>query len=405
MRKRICSSLAGLLTGVVAAWPSGHAVAQTMPACSSLPNPLYLQIGDTQEPLIKNLGRKLRDSQVAPMTLVYITSGSCTNVDAISHGTKLTMNPLYVPSTAENAAWTPSMASVNCTIAAGGVNLDVANSNVFTSICTQTTIPTTIGQFYGGIQPYVFVVPTASDQIAITAEEAYFVFGFPNGGMVAPWTDEAQHMIRTTSKSTLLALAANINVPPAKWRGMMFDKSSQVVDAVSMDMTPEATIGILGAEVYDANRTKLKSLAFRAYGQKYAFWPDSTPSARDKQNTRDGHYTAWSPTVYMTAVDQSGVPTSTKAAYLIDLITNKTPTPTPDFEPLDVITSVGLVPACAMKVQRMREGGDLSQFSSDQPCGCYFESKVGTPSASCMACTTDTTCGAGKCRHGFCEAK
>jgi hypothetical protein len=375
-----------------------------MPNCSSLPNRLYLQIGDTQEPLIKNLGRKLRDSHVAPMTLIYVTSGSCTNVDVIAHGTKLTANPLYVPSTAEDPAWTPAAASKTCMLDPGGVNLDIANSNIFIDICPTNALPAGITQFYGGIQPYVFVVPSASTQTALTAEEAYFVFGFPNGGMVMPWTDETQHMIRTTSKSTLLALAANINVPAAKWKGMPFDKSQQVVDAVSMSMSPEKTIGILGAEVYDRNRTKLKALAFRAYKQNYAYFPDSTGSSTDKQNTRDGHYTPWSPTVYMTATT-NGVPTSTKAGYLIDLITNKTATPKPDFEPLDIIVSVGLVPDCAMKVSRKHEGGDLSFYTPAEPCGCYFESKVGTPDASCKTCTDDTTCGGGKCRHGFCEAQ
>jgi hypothetical protein len=378
--------------------------AAEMRACSSLPNRVYMQIGDTQEPLIKGLGRKLRDSTVAPLTLIYVTSGSCTNVDAIAHGTKLTTMPSYVPSTAEDPSWTPSMASVQCTLDAAGVPLDIANSNIFINICPTSSLPQEIGQFYGGIQPYVFVVPTASSQTAITAEEAYFVFGFPNGGMVMPWTDEMQHMIRTNTKSTLLALAANINVPADKWKGQRFDKSTQVVDAVSMSSDPEKTIGILGAEVYDRNRMKMKGLAFRAYRQKFAYFPDSTSSATDKQNTRDGHYTAWSPTIYMTPV-QGGAPTSTKAAYVIDLITNKTSTPKPDFEPIDIIISVGLIPDCAMKVARTREGGDLAFYTPAEPCGCYFESKTGGASAACKACSDDSTCGGGKCRHGFCEAK
>lgn len=39
---------------------------------TALPNPLYIQSGDTQEPLLKALGKKLRESAVRPMTLVYM---------------------------------------------------------------------------------------------------------------------------------------------------------------------------------------------------------------------------------------------------------------------------------------------------------------------------------------------
>ena len=58
-----------------------------------------------------------------------------------------------------------------------------------------------------------------------------------------------------------------------------------------------------------------------------------------------------------------------------------------------------------MKVKRAFDGGDLSLYTPPQICGCYFESKVpmGTASAGCTVCVNDTTCGAGKCRHGYCE--
>ena len=66
------------------------------------------------------------------------------------------------------------------------------------------------------MQPYVFIVPEASTQHYITAEQAYFVFGFGNAGQAAPWTDENFMFIRTPTKSTLLTLAATIGVPTTK---------------------------------------------------------------------------------------------------------------------------------------------------------------------------------------------
>src|SRR5262249_20970850 len=165
---------------------------------------------------------------------------------------------------------------------------------------------------------------------------------------------------------------------------------------------PEKSVGILGAEIYDANRSTLKALAYRAYKQFYAYWPDSTSTATDKQNLRDGHYTIWSPTIYLTHVDAGGNPVSANAAYLLNLILGKPVSQAdPAINSLDVEISKGLVPQCAMKVTRSIEGGDLSLYSDPAPCGCYFESKVGSTPA-CAACPSGT-CASGTCRLGYCE--
>lgn len=84
------------------------AAAATVPTCDSLPNPIYIQMGSTQVNLIKRMGRALRDDPNRPMTLVYISSGSCTNIDNFYHHTAaLTQNMSYMPSKAEDPSWTP----------------------------------------------------------------------------------------------------------------------------------------------------------------------------------------------------------------------------------------------------------------------------------------------------------
>src|SRR5262245_10801201 len=137
-----------------------------------------MQVGDTQEPLMKSLGQKLRANTPNPLTVVYKTSGSCTNIDAFYNNTKLTTNPLYIPSATDDPAWDPSKPSPTCTIDPAGVALDVAVAATFVSSCATDPPPAGVKLFVGPIQPYVFVVPEASTQKAITAEEAYFTFGF-----------------------------------------------------------------------------------------------------------------------------------------------------------------------------------------------------------------------------------
>jgi hypothetical protein len=389
-----------LLGGALAARPAAAV------DCADLPNPVWMQIGDTQENLIKYLGQKLRVSTVNPITLIYVTNGSCTNIDAMYSKTAIKTNAKYIPSPQQDSTWTPDKATPTCTISnTDGHGLDIANSALFVSACSPPARPAFVSETQGPIQAYVMIVPRGTGQHAITAEEAYFVFGFGQQGQATPWTDESQLYIRPTTKSTLLAWAKNIRVDKDKWKGVPKDTSTLVLNGVAQSPNPTQAIGILGAEVYDGARGSVQSLAFQSYGQHHAFWPDSTDTAFDKINLRDGHYTVWSPTVWMLYVDEiSGAPINNKAKYVVDLIAGKNPSPTFDANAMDVVIGRGIVPDCAMKVSRTEEGGDLFPYVPAAPCGCYYESK--TPSGTtCAACSEDFTCGAGKCRYGYCEAK
>jgi hypothetical protein len=185
---------------------------------------------------------------------------------------------------------------------------------------------------------------------------------------------------------------------------------------------PEATIGILGAEVYDANRSKgIKTLAFQAFGQSAAYYADSTSSAYDKQNLRDGHYTLWSPTVYIVKVDGQNVPVDPNVNYILDLVLGnpgaKPPGGGTAFDGLADVAKVGLIPDCAMKVTRSEDGGGLRPYKPAEPCSCFYLSAISGASGAppnCSACVVDTDCGDGgpssgtsqgrrTCHHGFCE--
>jgi hypothetical protein len=386
------------LLGLFAAARPAHAQV----ACDTLNNPIYLQVGDTQLNLMKRLGRALRDNTPEPITLVFTTSGSCVNIDNFyNHTAAITAAMQYVPSTAEDPNWTPASPTLMCNPATGGVFPDVGNSALFVSSCTSEAQPSTVHATNGPIQGYVMAVPIASSQTAITFEEAYFVFGFGMAGMVMPWTDETQMFIRTVTKSTLLTWAANIAVPGDKWKGVRFDGSPMVVSALQASTAPESAIGILGAEVYDANRTTLKELAFRAKDQYAAYFCDSTSTSRDKQNIRDGHYTVWSPTVWMDNIDAMGNPVKVDARYVTDMIAGHPVTPAPNFDPNVIVATVGLVPDCAMRVQRSFDGGPLSLYQPQTSCVCKYLATVDT--TTCATCDMSTPCATGTCRNGYCE--
>ena len=265
------------------------------------------------------------------------------------------------------------------------------------------------------VVPYDTATNVGSTQKAITAEEAYLVFGLgPAAAMVSPWTDPAFVYGRPASTGTQISIGENIRVPAAKWN-LQADAAHHIaqsstlaatIAALATDPNADKALGILGTEIYDksTNRAKMHALAFRAFGQRRAYWPDRTSTTFDKQNVHDGHYPLWSYVQYLTPVGTDGKAAKTAVQTILDALTGAPVTFTPAFDPIDDVVSSGLVPLCAMKVQRTAEGGDLFAYDDAQPCGCGFEAKV-TGTTTCTACSASAPCATGVCRHGFCEGK
>ncbi|WP_394847787.1 hypothetical protein LZC95_10030 [Pendulispora brunnea] len=396
-----------LLAGVLGMWARTAAAADP-PLCTTLSNPLVIFSGDTQEPLLKAMGRKLRDSATSPMTVIYQTGGTCT-VQEYMYGHKNIPQKTvlsYMPSTAENKDWKTSDPPLQCTVPDGiGLPIDLGIGATYLSSCDTSPPPSDMRLVEGPIQGYGFAVPKASSQRAITAEEGYFAFGgFGPQGHALPWVDDQFFYIRKTTKSTLLTLAAALGIPAPRMKGTQFEKSSEVLAALTGSAAaanPDKAIGLLGTEIYDANRDKVTLLAFQAAKQHYAYYPDSTATSFDKRNLRDGHYFPWAPTIYIEPIGATGGPLLPRARLFLDLVMGRATLP--DVDGLAVVIDKGLVPECAMKVMRSSDGGDLSLYDDPEPCGCYYESKVPNGSTSCTACTD--TCASGTCRHGYCEAR
>lgn len=398
-RRRSLRAWLALCAGLAVLAVPGHAQAQ--PACDdpvNLPQPVYLSVGDTQINLMKELGAKLRQSE--GITLVFRASGSCTNLDALYGDLRLSGSLSYIPA-GYDPLTTPTPPT--CIAAAPGVPIDIANSIVFLAGCPGQP-PPEVSDTLGPVQSFVFAVPRASSQRAITAEEAYFVFGFGAAGQVVPWSDPRQLYIRPLTKGTLLSMAASIGVPAGRWQGVPINLSQDLASQLAAAPDPERALGILGSEVYDGLRASLKALAFRAYGQRRAYFPDGSETSFDKLNVRDGHYHLWSYTHWLQRLDPGGQPRKPRAARVIDLLVGKPVTPPPSFEPLASSIRVGLVPRCAMRVQRSQEGGDFSLYSPPEPCVCFFEHSV-TGRSTCSPCSAASPCATGVCRHGFCEER
>ncbi len=392
---------AGALATLAA--PEARAV---VPACSSLQltSPrVVIENGDTQEPLLKALGQQLANAPT-PLRIYYFNKSTCLLAADKYNGASIpdTTPVSYTPTTAEDPTWTPSKPSPTCMPDAGGWPIELGIGATYLSSCSALPAkPANVTVLAGPIQGYGFAAPVASMQVAITAEEAYFAFGFPQAqGMADPWTDQTLRFIRGPGASTALTCSANIGLLASKLQGTLLnpDRSTPLLNAVATSATPEKTIGLLGVDVYDKNRGAVKMLAFRAFHQKYAYFPDSSNTAFDKKNVRDGHYVPWSPTQYVFADTDSA-----DVHRVIDLAFGNRVDP--GVNGVATLPRVGLVPKCAMHVDRDFDGGDLRLYSEPAPCDAFYDCNVpGSPSV-CTVCADDGACGGGKCRRGVCEAR
>jgi hypothetical protein len=387
---------------------------------NAIPNPVYINTGDTQVPVLHRLGKQLR-LQAAPTTIVYIPNGSCTNIAN-------QYTPKFTPGTAGGPFYIPGDPAFDVTVktACPCMNVTGTKPDMGITIVVPDNVscptnpakpPAGISVTKGPVQGMTFIVPydsgtsAGSSQRAITSEEAYLVMGLgAENAQAPPWSDSHYIFGRPASKGTQISIGASILVPAAKWRLLASNAIDQSTDLASMvaalasDPNAEKGLGILGTEIYDKNRGKLHALAFRGFNQRHAYWPDSKLATFDKQNLRDGHYVLWSYVQYLA----SSTPTAS-VQQIIDALTGKLTSisyndgAAQTVDPIDDVIASGLVPACAMSVQRTGgEGSDLSPYSSTEPCGCYFDFKA-TGASSCTACTS--TCTSGVCRHGYCEAK
>jgi hypothetical protein len=416
-----------LIAGGAAAFAgllASAAHAQTLPMCSDAtmvgPNPIYLSGSSAFEPTAGYMAVKLNQAPVADadkVTLVYSATSSCDGPTNIRDAKTLTGNADY---------WTPNADATmppvkhSCVLDLG-VKADVGVSDIFYENCpgNDATIPAGLADVQGPVQAMIFIVPESNTtQTNLTAAEAQNIWGCGMSGGVTPFTDGAtpptdptaqmadmqSTQQRNSGSGTQGIVSKAINVPAASFKGKINAKGGDLVNSLMAAPHQDQAIGFLAADSYDASRTKLNALAFEAFGQKKAYYADSTSDAFDKRNVRDGHYVVWGPEHFFVAVDTNKAITNAKAAKFTGWV-NGTMTTTA-FNFVDIEATANVIPQCAMKVSRAQDGGNVAHYTPAMPCGCRWESvatKTPTP-PGCMACTMNSDCGTGKtCSYNFCE--
>lgn len=382
------------------------ATAQNMP-CRDLPNVVLVPGTTDVKPYLSRVAPKLATAE-NPLNIAYLGVGSCTALDYVTGAAQLAGTAVYW-----TGELTPEGTAVEaaCDFQAGDA-AHLAFSDVTVETCTGAAPAAGLGQFSSYVQGFGFVVPPNSTQTAITATEAYFLFKFGGeaGRTVAPWTEAQFIQIRTPAASTQLLIGLESGIRGTMWSPNLTSShmgSGGLLAAVAGENdtgNAEKTLGILSLQRYDGARDQVKMLAFEAFGQQClgAVYPDSTASAFDKRNVRDGHYPIWGYLWSVAPVDGAGNPADPNAQRLIEFIAGTEALNGAD--PVVDAIRAGAVPACAMAVKRAADGAPLEAFEHPAPCGCLFE-QTATGATTCAACDDATPCAEGTCRFGFCEAR
>jgi ABC-type phosphate transport system substrate-binding protein len=381
-------------------------LAATRPAagadCTTLANPVYVTGSTAAKPILAAIAKVLV-AQTPPVTIVYAGQGSCVGVDAILNGTALRGS-----GTTALSSWDESGAEAKCDLPTTAVAVaDIGVSDVFASTCFSLPggVPSNVQDFLGPVQAMTFVVPKQSSERSISAEAAYYVFGFGAGSGAKPWTDESWILHRDDQSGTQRMISAAIGVGPSRWKGTVTTSSSDLLSHLTAPGTGAQALGILSADVAQANLGTISILAYQNHGQACGYTPDRDATTNEKINVRDGHYAIWGPLHLLTRVTNTGYPATPAVADVIGYVTGtKVAPPGLDLIALEARTHV--VPECAMRVKRVQEMGALASFAPSGACGCYYE-KVANGRTACQPCMSSNDCPttAPACSYGYCETQ
>lgn len=377
---------------------STHALAAP---CADLDDPIYVTGSSAAKPYLAEIS-KILVNQSPPVTLVYTAQGSCAGVDAVLNG-----SPVLESAAAPPSYWDSTDVEHHCELPAAGVTADIGISDVFASSCLDLPngLPRSIGDFLGPVQTMTFVVPKASKQLSISAEAAYYVYGFGKDSGVEPWTDASFIFQRSQDSGTQSMIAAAIGVPGARWYGVPTSTSGDLLQRVANSTSPEATLGVLSTSEAQDDLAALNVLAYQHFDQRCGYYPDSVPTANDKRNVRDGHYALWGPLHLFAPIADDGYARKLAVRSIIGYVSGTKAVPS-GIDMIYLQAQRHVVPQCAMQVTRSDEVGAMQSFAPAKACGCYYD-QVTTGKTDCTPCTVASECTAGApvCNYGYCETQ
>jgi hypothetical protein len=367
----------------------------TNPRCSDLvPAPLYLMASSAFTLILRTFAQAL----ASEVTLVYKYDTSCPSLDSILTGdTKIKGTVVY---------WSGDR-QLECEVEQP-ILAQIGGVDVSPGACVPgfTGSPNLVDE-PGPIQVFMFTVPGGSSQKSISAEAAYNVWGFGAESGVEPWNAPNLIFKRFFDSGVQQVISATIRLPMNAWRGIPIKGSGEMKPALIAANDPERTIGITSADQADAQdaRANLRTLAYQHYEQSCGYLPDSTPGAFDKKNVRDGHYTLWAPYHFYSRM--SDRMNDDRIANVINYFTGAKRLPNPNTDLITTLKQGGLVPSCAMRVRREKEGAIIRPYKPSPSCGCYYDvtSPGGFTPPECATCQTDRNCPVERpiCSFGYCE--
>jgi len=369
------------------------------------PNVIYMAGTSDFGPLLKQVTPILMASS-PPYRAIFMPGTSCGGVNNVFDPNLMLIKD--IAGTATKAAtyayfFDDQGTQTPCTLDPEGKTVDIGVSNLYSTVCNPAFVPSTsIAAYLGPVVTFGFTVPAASKQDAISVEAAHVIFGLgglnPAGHDMAPWTNPAYYSIRNSGAGSTALAAELIHVPRTAFWGVDRLSTDAIRDSLIASASPDESIGILSIDYADKGRGNLRVLYLQGEGQLTGFLPDSSPTALDKANVRDGHYPLWGYVHFYTA-NINGAPSASAGAFV-----TRFSVPRLDQALIDAMIDASQVPQCAMKVAREAEMGPFVHNPYKFQCACYFDKRTKGKN-TCTTCTTSNDCPASTpaCNYGFCE--
>jgi hypothetical protein len=433
-RKKAVAALAGAALCTVA--PAAFA-ANCDDVALGLENPIYGAGGSAETQTIRAVAIYLRSLADHPITILWDdTLGACGGYNEYLQN---------VFTVAQVTYWDTDGTAQKCTPTGGIDFAHMGNEHDFCvagGLVPPSGYPEGFGTVTAPVQTLNIIVDKDSSQKSISAEALYYILGFGAGATdheVAPWTNPSHVVTRNPTSFASQFLAASIFGDDKSGRAVYDDpgKNGSLATASSStgyngrlgfrggtqndvitqidtfgNTNAESPIGyvsgsaVIGDEKASGGR-KTKVLAYQHYDQTCGYWPDSTESSHDKANVRNGKYHFWTPGHFFAHVGSGSAPdlerlVNPDVATFFNAFVGSDNT-----DVLNLVIDNGDLPLCAMNVTREGLDGPISSVAPEDPCGCFFESRVaGTPQCdSCREGHDDDCSEAGAvCRRGYCEA-